>query len=122
MLIPSTFSLVNHVQMLTPYSNIYLYISYLCKIFNYDIFYSIARFGTQNSNISYAKLNRQGPSLMTLWSKALPLIARCPSPLTRYESKQGYVRRLPVARGLVVVFAVYSDFIYNLQVKWLVTN
>ena len=43
---------------------------------------------------------------MAVWSKALPMNARCLSPLSRFEYHQGqYVRKLPVTWGYIVVFA-----------------
>ena len=35
-----------------------------------------------------------GPALTAVWSK--PLTARCLSPLPGFESRPGYVRKLPV--------------------------
>ena len=37
-----------------------------------------------------------GPALMAMWSEALPLTARCPSPLPAFVSWPGHVRQLPV--------------------------
>ena len=52
---------------------------------------------------------------MALLSKALPLTASCPSPLSGFESHLGYVRKLLVTWGYVVVFAVYSGFLHLFQ-------
>ena len=38
----------------------------------------------------------EGPALTAVWSKALPLTARCLSPLPGFESQPGHVRKLPV--------------------------
>ena len=51
-----------------------------------------------------------------LWSKVLPLTARCLSPLPRFESWPGHVRKLPVTWGKAVVFAGYSGFLHYIQV------
>ena len=42
---------------------------------------------------------RQMPSLMALWSMALPLTASCLSPVPRFDIHPGYVRKLPVTWG-----------------------
>ena len=39
----------------------------------------------------------RGPALMAMWSKALPLIASCLSPLSGFESHPGHMRNVPVS-------------------------
>ena len=36
---------------------------------------------------------------MAVWSKASPLTASCPAPLSGFESHPGHVRKLPVSLG-----------------------
>ena len=55
------------------------------------------------------------PVLTGVWSKAPPLTARCLSPLPRFESRPGHVRKLPVTWGKAVVFAGYSGFLHYIQ-------
>ena len=52
---------------------------------------------------------------MAKWSKALPLIAHCFSPLSGFKSQLGHVRKLPVTWGYLVVLAGYSGFLHHLQ-------
>ena len=39
------------------------------------------------------------PALTAVWSKAWPLTASCLSPLSRFESQSGHVRKLPLTWG-----------------------
>ena len=52
---------------------------------------------------------------MAVWSKALPVTAYCFSPLSRFESHPGHVRRLPVTLSHALVFDWYSGFLHQLQ-------
>ena len=64
------------------------------------------------SDISIMNQNLRGqriklvPTLMAVWPIALPMTASCLSPLTRFESLQEHVRKLPVTWGEAMVFAV----------------
>ena len=63
----------------------------------YDLFdiCSISKWG-QNYDMSCIPQNKLGSALTVVWSKALPLSARCLSPLPGFESWSGLVRNLPV--------------------------
>ena len=52
---------------------------------------------------------------MAVWSKVLPLTASYLSPLSGFESHPRHVVKLPVTWGKALVFARYSDFLYQLQ-------
>ena len=52
---------------------------------------------------------------MNVWSKALPLTASCPSPLSGFEYNPGHIRKLPVTWGYGVVFTKYSCFLHQLK-------
>ena len=51
--------------------------------------------------------------LMAKWSKAVPLTASCLSPLAGFESKPGYLSKLPVTWGQVLIFARDSGSIQH---------
>ena len=53
--------------------------------------------------------------IVNILSLVLPLTACCLSPLPGFESRPGYVRKLPVTWGKVVVFAGYSGFLHYVQ-------
>ena len=72
---------------------------------------------------------QRGLALLAVWSKVLPLSARCFSPLFGFESRPGHVRELPVTWGKAVVFAEHFGFLQQLQwasndlaAIWLKTN
>ena len=51
---------------------------------------------------------------MVVWSKALPLTARCPSPIPGFESCPGHVK---VARQWFLLGTPVSSASYNWQVR-----
>ena len=62
----------------------------------------------------FKNLRRVNDTPMAVWSRMLPLTARCLSPLPGYQSQPGHVRKFPVTYGLAVVFAGYSGFLHQL--------
>ena len=54
---------------------------------------------------------------MAVWAKVLPLTASCLSQLSGFKYHQGYVRKMPVNWGYVVVFSGYSCFLHEVQLS-----